>query len=183
MQIPTSRFGTVSATETDIITFPEGLVGFSNMTQFVLLDDPNDEIFAWLQSCQDPKLAFPILEPELFLKDYKVSLGKHELESLKAAEAKGLRYLTIVTIPEDITQMTANLKAPIVVNVKQRLARQVVAQENDYPIKFPVFGELQKRFVQSTMAKTQTKKSLVDVEFAVKLADVKKSPGPETTLN
>ncbi len=178
MEIRTSRFGTVSVNETDIIAFPEGLLGFTNSNKFIMLDDPDDEIFAWLQSADDPKLAFPILEPELFFKNYKVSLGKHELESLKSTKSEGLRFFTIITIPADATQMTANLKAPIVINVKARIARQVVAQENDYPIKFPIFTELQKRFVQPTPIKSTT----ADVEFAVKLGEAS-TKAPETTAN
>ncbi|MCB9806292.1 flagellar assembly protein FliW, partial [Candidatus Nomurabacteria bacterium] len=124
MRIQTSRFGAVELTEEDILTFPEGLLGFIGLREFVLLDDPNDEIFAWLQSCENPGIAFPILEPELFAGSYKVDLSRLDLLVIEASKDDNLRYFTIVTIPEDPTQMTANLKAPVVINVNSRKARQ-----------------------------------------------------------
>ena len=70
MVVQTSRFGAVTLSSEDILEFPEGILGFANLKKFVLLDDPNDEIFAWLQSCEVPGIAFPILEPELFVQNY-----------------------------------------------------------------------------------------------------------------
>jgi len=110
-------------------------LGFNDLRKFVLLDDPNDDIFAWLQSCEVPQIAFPVLEPELFATGYNVSLTKHDLESLnlsKNGENSGTRAFSIITIPEDPTQMTANLKAPIVINVAKRMARQIVLQDNQW---------------------------------------------------
>jgi len=163
MQIQTTRFGKVNLSENDLVTFTEGLLGFSELRKFVLLDDPNDEIFAWLQSCEKPAVAFPILEPELFTSSYNIKLSKHDLEALKLAADSGgggiasrHRIFSIITIPADVTQMTANLKAPIVINVKERLAKQIVAQENDFQIKFPVFIELQKRVVQNPQAEIKS---------------------------
>src|SRR4051812_31196092 len=109
MTIHTSRFGVISITVDDIINFPEGLLGFNEFHRFVLLDDPSDEIFAWLQSCEDPGIAFPLLEPELFAPSYKVQLTKHDLESLGLKSTDHLRTFSIITIPNDPTQMTANL--------------------------------------------------------------------------
>jgi flagellar assembly factor FliW len=149
MQFQTTRFGLVTVNEADLITFREGLLGFSELRKFVLLDDPNDEIFAWLQSCERPGVAFPVLEPELFAPDYKIGLTKHDLEGLSMQAGERMRVFNIVTIPEDVTQMTANLKAPVVINIKDRIAKQIVAQENDYQIKYPIFTELQKRVVQN----------------------------------
>jgi flagellar assembly factor FliW len=152
MQVQTTRFGTITINESDLIHFNEGLLGFSDLRKFVLLDDPHDEIFAWLQSCEKPSVAFPILEPELFAGDYKPTLTKNDLQSLHLDATSRQRLFAIITIPDDVTQMTANLKAPVVINVKTRTARQIVVQENDLPIKFPVFMELQKRVVQNPQA-------------------------------
>lgn len=170
MQIKTSRFGLIEITQEDIIQFPEGLLGFNDLRQFVLLDDPNDEIFAWLQSCEEPGIAFPILEPELFTQQYNVNLTKHDLEVLGLNKAEGIRFFSIITIPEDPTQMTANLKAPIVVNVSQRTARQCVLQDNSLAIKEPIFTKLQQRVVQNPQ--TSLKSQAYDWGVAVKV------PGP-----
>lgn len=174
MVIHTSRFGAVSISADDVINFPEGLLGFNELRRFVLLDDPTDEIFAWLQSCEDPNIAFPILEPELFTANYSVQLTKHDLETMGLSSLDGIRCFTIITIPADPTQMTANLKAPIVVHVGTRKARQVVLQDNSLAIREPIFTRLQQRVVQNPQAKI--KNQAVFTGVAVKL---KKAPEAE----
>jgi flagellar assembly factor FliW len=149
MIIQTSRFGSVELTEEDIVNFPEGLVGFNSLQKFVLLDDPNDEVFAWLQSCEEPGIAFPVLEPELFATGYNVSLTRHDLEALNLKDMTGSRAFTIVTIPNDATQMTANLKAPVIINVAERIGRQCVLQDSQLNIREPIFTKLQQRVVAS----------------------------------
>lgn len=167
MVIHTSRFGQVSFKADDVLNFPEGLLGFNELRSFVLLDDPSDEIFAWLQSCEDPNIAFPVLEPELFATGYSAQLTKHDLDILGLASSEGTRCFTIITIPQDPTQMTANLKAPIVINVSKRLARQCVLQDNSLAIREPIFTRLQQRVVQNPSL--SIKNQSVFENFAVKL--------------
>lgn len=157
MNVQTSRFGLVQVAEDDVISFPEGLLGFATLRKFILLDDPNDDIFAWLQSCDEPAIAFPVLEPELFAENYPIQLSKADLEALALEKPEGYRSFTIVTIPQDPTQMTANLKAPVVINVGQRLARQCVLQDNSLAIREPIFTKLQQRFVQNPQVSLKPK--------------------------
>jgi flagellar assembly factor FliW len=156
MKIITTRFGELEVTPDDILEFSEGLLGFGHLRRFIILDDPNDDIFAWLQSCESPEIAFPVLEPELFAPNYQVDLTKTDLEALRVATVQDTRLLTIITIPTDPTQMTANLKAPIVINPKRRSARQVVLQDNALPIREPIFSKLQQRVVQNPNAAFKT---------------------------
>lgn len=207
IEIQTSRFGVVRCQSEDLIHFPEGILGFSDLRQFVLLDDPNDEIFAWLQSCSVPQIAFPVLEPELFAQNYQMNLTRHDLESLdmreylqaqmaaattklaaveaplkdaanmkRAEPIPGLRAFSIITIPEDPTQMTANLKAPIVINVSKRMAKQIVLQDNNLAIREPIFQKLQMRVVQNPQAPIKTQAA--DWGVAVRLP----APGPEASV-
>lgn len=169
MQIQTSRFGVIELAEDDILSFPEGLLGFNSLRKFVLLDDPNDEIFAWLQSCENADVAFPVLEPELFAQDYNVELAKNDYQALNLTSFEGARAFTIVTIPEDPTQMTANLKAPIVINVKERLSRQCVLQDNGLAIREPIFSRLQQRVVQNPAS--PIKSQALDWGVAIKLPE------------
>lgn len=168
MIINTSRFGRVELQDNEVLNFPEGLLGFADLRQFALLDDPSDEIFAWLQSCESSHIAFPVLEPELFSENYKVNLTKSDLEALKLQSPLKARYFSIVTIPDDPTQMTANVKAPIVVNIDQRIARQCVLQDNNLAIREPIFTKLQQRVVQNPSVAIKNQSSGVDV--AVKLS-------------
>ncbi len=169
MVIKTSRFDLVEFKIDDVLTFPEGLLGFKDLREFVLLDDPNDDIFAWLQSCELPSVAFPVLEPEIFGHKYNISLNRTDLEALKLTAAEVPSFFNIITIPDDPTQMTANIKAPIVINLKGRLARQCVLQDNHLAIKEPIFTKLQSRVVQ--FPQTTIKSQGRQLNLAVKLTD------------
>lgn len=175
MLIKTTRFGSIEVQEQEVLTFPEGLLGFSDFRKFVLLDDPNDEIFAWLQSCENAAIAFPVLEPELFTKKYEITLAKTDLEVLKLNEPTGYRAFCIVTIPEDPTQMTANMKAPILINIESRLAKQCVLQDNQLAIKAAIFADLQARYIQNP--DKSLKGELAHLDFAVKVP----TKSPEAT--
>ena len=173
MVIKTSRFGLVELKSEDVLTFNEGLLGFQDLRQFVLLDDPNDVIFAWLQSCELPSVAFPVLEPELFGQKYNVNLNRTDLESLKMQIGQVPAYLSIITIPNDPTQMTANVKAPIVINLEQKIARQCVLQDNNLAIKEPIFTKLQSRVVQNPQISIKNQGRQFDM--TVKVSDIEKA--------
>ncbi len=173
MDIQTTRFGQIRITKEDVIDFPEGLLGFNQLRRFVLLDDPTDEIFAWLQSCEDPAIAFPVLEPELFAAEYSVNLTRHDLQVLQLKSAEGTRYFCIITIPDDPTQMTANLKAPVVINVKERVAAQIVLQDNNLAIREPIFTRLQQRVVQNPQV--SIKSQALDWGVAVRVSGASSS--------
>ena len=167
MNMQTSRFGQVQFQEDDVLNFPEGILGFGELKRFVLVDDPTDEIFAWLQACDEATIAFPVLEPELFTESYKVNLSRTDMESIKIKNDDKFRLFSIVTIPDDPTKMTANLKAPVVVNVAQRLARQCVLQDNNLAIREPIFHRLQQRVVANP--EKSIKSQSAGLEVAVRL--------------
>ncbi len=167
MIINTTRFGEVEVQKDDLFTFPEGLLGFQDLRNFVLLDDPNDDIFAWLQSCELSSIAFPILEPEIFGHNYHSKLTKSEIEFLKLKADQNPVFMNIITIPDDPTQMTANIKAPIVINQNEKIARQCVLQDNTYAIREPIFVKLQSRVVRQP--ETSIKSLSKTLDFAVKI--------------
>ncbi len=174
MQIETSRFGLVDIEKEDMVLFPEGILGFNTLRTFIFLDDPNDDIFAWLQSAENSEIAFPILEPELFAEDYTVKISKSDMQALKLTDpSSGYRAFTIITIPEDPTKMTANLKAPIIVNVKNKLARQCVLQDNKLAICEPIFNKLQQRMVQAP--ETSIKSQTSELSLSIKLPEKKRT--------
>jgi len=168
--INTSRFGKVTLQEEDVLTLKEGLLGFADLRKFVLLDDPGDEVFAWLQSCESAEIAFPILEPELFAQNYKVNLTKGDLEALEMKSTDKTRHFCIVTIPDDPTLMTANLKAPVVVNIDKKVARQCVLQDNHLAIREPIFAQLQQRVVSNPKVSIKSQSAMIDV--AVRIPEV-----------
>lgn len=180
MVIQTSRFGEVNIQENDVLTLTDPILGFPDLRKFVILEDPDDLVFAWFQSCENPHIAFAVLEPELFAAEYKVRLGKNDRESLKVADGNIVRVFNIVTIPDDVTQMTANLKAPLVVNAATRLVKQVVTQENDHPIRHPIFNELQARLLQGALTQVPTQQAPASASDTPKvLINKSKATDPE----
>jgi len=143
MMVETTRFGSIAVAEHDIINFPEGMLGFSKINQYVLVERVDDSLFLWLQALKKPSVAFPLLEPQIFERHYKVDLADEDRKILELKDLSHAKVFGIVTIPTDPTKMTANLKAPIVINLKNRLAKQVILHEADYPIRKPIFTELQ----------------------------------------
>jgi flagellar assembly factor FliW len=144
MKVNTSRFGVVEVADTDIMEFSDGLLGFEHLKRFFIVDPADETLILWLQSADAADVAFPILEPKLFKSDYKVRLSANELRTLRidAANKKDTLVYCILTIPAEVSAMTANLKAPIVINTSSRQARQVVLQENEYSVKFSMYKEL-----------------------------------------
>ena len=122
--------------------------------------------------CEEPNIAFPVLEPELFEEGFQLKLSKADLMALEESQVEQLRTFCIITIPDDPSKMTANLKAPIVVNVQARRARQCVLQDNKLEIREPIFNKLQQRVVQQTP--NAIKSQVADWGVAVRLDSRKK---------
>jgi flagellar assembly factor FliW len=144
MIVETTRFGSIPVADEDIITFSEGMLGFSKIDSYVLVERTDDSLFLWLQAVKKPSVAFPLLEPQILERNYKVELEDEDRKALKLEpELTGGKVLCIITIPTDPTKMTANLKAPIVINLKKRIAKQVILHSQDYPIRKAIFSDLQ----------------------------------------
>lgn len=144
MLIETTRFGVINVDECDVITFPEGMLGFSKIHEYVLIERSDDSLFVWLQALRKASVAFPLLEPQLFEHSgYKVELEENDRKILELDDFKYAKVFTIITIPSDPTKMTANMRAPIVINLQKRLAHQVILAREDYQIRKPIFMDLQ----------------------------------------
>ena len=147
LKINTSRFGEVEINEGDMISLPEGLIGFPELNQFILLDHDNDSPFKWLQSTSDPTMAFIVISPLSFRPDYMVEVTEEEVAALKLTNPNEAVISVIVTIPMDPKKMSANLKAPLVFNLSNRIGKQVVLKDPQYQTKHFIMEEM-KRFSQ-----------------------------------
>ena len=121
MVVQTGRFGPIEISTDEIISVPSGILGFPEEQNFCLVDSGDDTLILWLQSLSNPRLAFPVLEPKIFRSEYVVRLSAAELRELKLGSIKDAAVFTILTIPSPMSEMTANLKAPIVINIKEKL--------------------------------------------------------------
>lgn len=143
MEINTKAYGRVKINPDDIITFDGGLLGFREMKTFVLLGDPETtEGLVWLQSLEEEHLAFVVIQPRFLRQDYQPEIHIRELEELEIEDPAILLLYAIVTIPEDFKKMTVNLRAPVVINVKNNTAKQVVLNDDQYRVKEPFLVQL-----------------------------------------
>lgn len=136
MELRTSRFGTIDVQPDAVITFTQPIIGFAEFRRFVILPGPDDGAVKWLQSTDAPDLAFLILDPHQVFADYKAAVSHAELAELAASSVTDLEVYTLLVVPEDPAKVRTNLRAPILVNPRQRLAKQVVLDGSDYPIQF-----------------------------------------------
>ena len=134
MKVDTRRFGQLDISEDKIIHFPEGLYGFENEKEFTLLPfNPNVESpMEWMQSLKSSHLAFVITDPFLYLPDYKLKLSQEDKKVVKLSDADPFLTRSIVTIPENYAEMTANLIAPLIINKEKAIAKQFVLTNMDY---------------------------------------------------
>jgi flagellar assembly factor FliW len=139
MIVETSRFGSVEVDDDKIIHFEDGLPGFENLTKYILLSPPELNPFHILQSIEDKDIALTIADPFLFKKDYAPLIKEKVFADLKIEDSTHAALFTTMVIPEDYRKMTANLMAPIVINPNKRLGKQVILDQGDYPVRYPIF--------------------------------------------
>ncbi len=147
-EIQTGLFGRVRIDEDRILTFPDGLVGFEDCREFFLVDfDPSLPPMKYLQSAELPDLTFVVADPGVLFERYEPPLPREELAKIDLKGRNEALILVIVVVPEnDLSHMTANLKAPLVVNPERRLGRQIITPSDDYSIKHRLFPEGDDRF-------------------------------------
>ena len=150
MKINTTRFNELEVDKKDIIEFTEGLLGFENLKKFFIVDPGDQTLILWLQSIDDASVAFPIIEPKIFQPNFSVKLLPLELNSLNLENLSNASVYTILTIPQNVTEMSANLKAPIIINNKSKIARQIVLQDSKLEVRFKMYLDLKKYIINYT---------------------------------
>ena len=147
MDIQTSRFGLVSVEDDRIITFAQGLLGFPEHSQFALLQTGSDNYFFWLQSVNDPNLAFVITDPTIFFRDYEIQLREDTQADLALEDPAAAQ--TFVICNKVGEWLTGNLLGPLVVNVNNRSGVQVVLTDKKWTTRQPLL-----RLQSEVMAKS-----------------------------
>ena len=145
MKFVTTRFGEISFKENEVINIPKGILGFSQLTQYVILDRKESAPFKWLQSVEDSNVSFVITDPLQLFPNYKLEIDEKELEELNYTNSSDLITYVIVTVPPDVSLTSADLLGPLVINPKKRLAKQAVMPNSPYTTKHYLLDELRKR--------------------------------------
>jgi flagellar assembly factor FliW len=140
-RIKTSRFGPLEIDEDCVIHFPEGLLGFSDCRDYIILEHKPDSPFCWMQSIDTPELAFVLSNPFMIKSDYLEALSPDEMKLLPEMDHQNVIILTIATIPPgDARKMTVNLLGPLIINTESRQGRQAVLANSGYSHCYAVFS-------------------------------------------
>lgn len=135
MKLETTRFGTQEIDPESVITLTQPILGFQEFRRYVLLPGPSEHL-TWLQSTDSPDLAFILMDPRAIVADYAVDLRQQELSELAVASTDDLDIFTLIVVPQDPSKVRTNLRAPILINRKQRLGKQTILERSTYPIQF-----------------------------------------------
>jgi len=144
MRLKTKHFGEIDYDENSVIIFDEGLPGFRDKTKFILLADGSEDLFHWLQSTEDEDLVFVLMDVKQVLKDYCPVIEPGQIVSLEDEDigTSSLSCYNITVVPDDLTRMRVNLKAPVMINKKARKGKQVIASNEEYGVRHYIFEEM-----------------------------------------
>lgn len=147
MKANTRLFGEIDIPEEKIITFEQGLMGFEDYRKFTIIYDTSKEegtSISWLQSMELPELAFPVISPFSVMEKYNPIVESEWLEPLGEVNDDNLVIFVLLNVNSDITNLTANMKAPVIINSDTRKGAQLIAENQDYEIRYNVYDAVQK---------------------------------------
>lgn len=124
MKIQTKQFGELEFSDELVIKFESGLFGFEELTKFVLIKQ-DDDLFFWLNSVEEPEIAFPMVGTKLLDEDYP--------------DDNSDEGFAIVTLNPDPQKITVNLKAPVYINRDDKLGRQRILDTDKYAVDYNLF--------------------------------------------
>jgi len=143
MIITTKLFGEIEVDDQKKITFSQGIIGFPDLKDFLLIHDSESKGgIRWMQSVQEPAFAMPVIDPLAVMPDYNPSIEDELLKPLGDIKEENTLVLVTITVPHELEKMTVNLKAPIVINGENRAASQLIVDDDQYVVKFPIYEVL-----------------------------------------
>ncbi len=144
MKLSTKYFGELEYKAEDLLHFSKGLLGFEDCNDFILIENTDSGgVFKWLQSVNQPELAFVVMNPFFVVPDYEFDIPKSTVKMLQLEKPADAKVLSVVKIPDDLDKMTVNLRAPIVINTLNKYAAQIVLEDEKYSLRHPVASSMQ----------------------------------------
>lgn len=146
MVLKTKLFGDVEIDETKGLHFENGLIGFPDLKNFFLIRDEEraNSLICWLQSVEEAALALPVVDPLKVMEDYNPMIEDELLKPLGELTEDNLMALVTVTVPREIEKISVNLQAPILINADTKQACQLILENGDYPVRYPIYEILNK---------------------------------------
>lgn len=146
MEVLTKTNGVVQVQDDKILTFEEGLFGFEDYKKFALIDSEY-EPFIWLQSIENQNLAFLIIDPFLVCSSYEADIDDSSLVKIGVTKPEDVVIMTIVTVPQDGSAITANFQGPLVINKQNKKCLQVILADNRWTTKVDIVQTLNNKEV------------------------------------
>ena len=143
MLLETKAYGPVEIEQKQVLTFPEGILGFEEYREFALID-AHKKPFYWLQSTEEARIAFILIKPSTFRDDYEPGIGVEELADIGASSLDDCLVFAIVTVP-DSGPMTANLQGPIYICRKTLQGKQCISPRDEFRTKHDILEEMASR--------------------------------------
>lgn len=148
MTIQTQLFGAITVDENKIITFSDGIIGFPGLKKFIFIKDEEEadskRVF-WLQSMDDTDFAMPLVDPFAIFDEYNPVVEDEWFRALGDHTEEDLLVFLTMAVPEDVTKMTVNQRAPIIVNMNTSKAIQIIIDGEEYQIHCPVYDILKSK--------------------------------------
>ena len=141
MELKTRDLGVIEVKKEDIVKFPDGIPGFLEEKEFVYLPLKGESPFIIMQSVNTKDLAFVTIEPGNYIQNYQFEISEQTQEKLKIEDLNDVTVFNIVTIKDDIKKATINLAAPLVVNLHENLGKQIILDENKFPVHQQLFNQ------------------------------------------
>lgn len=143
MTIETKLFGEITVDESKLISFPQGIIGFPELKDFLLIHDgEGSDSIKWMQSIQEPAFAMPVVDPLSIIPDYNPDIEDELLKPLDGVTQDNMLVLVTITVPKEIEKMSVNLKGPIIINSEARKAGQLIIDDDKYQVKYPIYDIL-----------------------------------------
>ena len=149
MKVNTRLFGEVDIREDKIVTMDKGIIGFPDLKKFTLIyDNEKDQqedatAIMWFQSLDEPQFAMPVITPNSIMEEYNPTVNDELLAPLGELNEENLYVLVTIKVPQDMTKMSVNLKAPIIINTDKMVGGQLIV-EDDFDVRFPIYDILKK---------------------------------------
>lgn len=144
MKLETRLFGTIEVDVTKIINFNDGIIGFEELKQFMVMNDADteDAKILWLQSLDDGEVAMPVIDPLIIKTDYNPVVEDELFKNIGEIIDGEMLVLTTITVPADISMITTNLKAPIIINPVTMKGCQIIVDNDKYQVRYPIYDIL-----------------------------------------
>ncbi|MCB2297199.1 flagellar assembly protein FliW [Clostridium tagluense] len=139
MELVTKCHGVREYNAEDVIVFKKGLPGFKELKKFIIFPLEGNEVFSILHSIEDTGVGLVLVYPFTILAAYEFKIPDTYIKELQITRPEQVLVLTTVTIDSNIENMTTNLKAPIIINIKEKLGEQLILDNDKYKIKEPLF--------------------------------------------